>query len=269
MPQPVLVLWIARGMALNAQTGLSISKRANGKLPVLLTQIFLNSSQRSSYANMDFALLSTLLPALSSGISRVLVSYDIGCQWIKNLQSRVSQYSMSASLDLNTLQYWKVVVPKFHLSGHGESCQTIYNLNYTKGAGRTDGERIEGGWSQSGSMAVWTRENGPYARRAVLDDHWGSLNWQKLLGLRKFPLYPAAPSLTSFLGAFLLKNLRRSVAWSKTQRSFALAISAKHPTHVLQQWKKMREDFDRDPAKPNPYEEPRVRKSFAVRSTQS
>ena len=139
---------------------------------------------------MDFALMSTLLPSLDAGISRVLVSYDIGCQWVKNLQSRISQYSVSSSLDLGSLHYWRVVVPKFHLSGHGESCQTAYNLNYMKGAGRMDGERIEGGWSQSGSMVVWTRENGPNARRAILDDHWGSLNWQKLLGLRKCSSIP-------------------------------------------------------------------------------
>ena len=137
---------------------------------------------------MDFALLSTLLPVLNSGISRLLVSYDIGCQWVKNLQSCISQYSTSASLDLNDLHYWKVIMPKFHLSGHGEDCQIIYNLNYTKGVGRTDGKRIESGWSQSGSMVVWTRKNGPYARRAILDDHWGSLNWQKLLGLCKASL---------------------------------------------------------------------------------
>ena len=134
---------------------------------------------------MDFALLSTLLPSIEAGITRVLVSYDIGCQWGKNLQSRMSQYSISSSFNLNSLSYWKVVVPKFHLSGHGESCQVKYNINYTKGAGRMDGERIEGRWSQSGSMAIWTRENGPYARRVILDDHWGSLNWQKLLGLCK------------------------------------------------------------------------------------
>ena len=134
---------------------------------------------------MDFALLSTLLPSIEAGITRVLVSYDIGCQWGKNLQSRMSQYSISSSFNLNSLSYWKVVVPKFHLSGHGESCQVKYNINYTKGAGRMDGERIEGGWSQSGSMVIWTRENRLYARHAILDDHWGSLNWQKLLGLRK------------------------------------------------------------------------------------
>lgn len=143
-----------------------------------------NLSHFSRYTNMDFALLSTLLLSFNDGISRVLVSYDIGCQWVKNLQSRISRYSISTSLDLSSLCYWRVVIPKFHLSGHGESCQALYNLNYTKGAGRMDGERIEGGWSLSGSMAVWTCENGPNARRAILDDHWGSLNWQKLLGLR-------------------------------------------------------------------------------------
>ena len=112
---------------------------------------------------MDFALLSTLLPSLNNGISHMLVSYDIGCQWVKNLQSQISHYSISALLNLSSLCYWRVVVLKFHLSGHGEGCQIIYNLNYTRGAGHMDGECIESGWSQSGSMAVWTRENSPNA----------------------------------------------------------------------------------------------------------
>ena len=42
------------------------------------------------------------------------------------------------------------------------------------------GEMIESGWVQSGSMAIWTRENGPFTRHAALDDHWGAENWQKL-----------------------------------------------------------------------------------------
>jgi hypothetical protein len=63
-----------------------------------------------------------------------------------------------------------------------------------------------------------------------------------------------------YLGAFLLKNLRRSVRWSKTQRAFASAICAKHPASDLERWTKTREDFDRDRGKPNPYVEPRVRK---------
>jgi hypothetical protein len=62
-------------------------------------------------------------------------------------------------------------------------------------------------------------------------------------------------------GVFLLKNLRRAVRWSNTQRSFASAISERHPASVITRWEKMRKDFDSDPKKPNPYVEPRVRKS--------
>lgn len=134
---------------------------------------------------MDLALLSTLLLAVESGIKRVLVSYDIGCQWSKNLEKRVALYSVSSSFKLSSLSYWRVVVPKFHLAGHGKGCQLKFNINFTKGAGRMSGEMIESGWAQSNSMAIWTRENGPFARRAVLDDHWGAENWQKLCRLRK------------------------------------------------------------------------------------
>lgn len=134
---------------------------------------------------MDLALISTLLLAVRSGITRVLVSYDIGCQWSKNLEKRLSLYSISSSFKLSSLSYWRVVVPKFHLAGHGKACQLDFNINFTKGAARMSGEMIESGWAQSGSMAIWTRENGPFARRAVLDDHWASENWRKLRRLRE------------------------------------------------------------------------------------
>ena len=133
---------------------------------------------------MDFALLSTLLILIALGITRILVSYNIACQWIKRLQEWISQYSTLATFNLTSLNYWKVVVPKFHLSGHGQSCQLGYNINSTKGAARMCGEGIESGWSQSGSMPIWIRENGPFARQAILDSHWGECNWQKLLRLR-------------------------------------------------------------------------------------
>ena len=134
---------------------------------------------------MDFALMSTLIPSLNAGISRVLVSYDIACQWHKNLQERMASYNTSPPLQLSSLKYWKVAVPKFHLPGHGKECQTSYNLAYTKWAGRTDGERIEAGWAQIAPMTTWTRESGPNARRGVLDDHWNANNWRKSLQLCK------------------------------------------------------------------------------------
>ena len=135
---------------------------------------------------MDFALLSTLAPSLDAGISRVLVSYDIACQWHVNFKAWLGKYAAFPSLRLSDLKYWRVAIPKFHLPGHGNECQTLFNLSYTKWAGRMDGERIEAGWAQTASMATWTRENGPNARRAILDNHWNANNWQKLLGLREY-----------------------------------------------------------------------------------
>ena len=149
---------------------------------------FFTTSQYSHfvrYANMDLALLSTLLPAIRSGITRVLVSYDIGCQWSTNLDKCLSVYAISSSFSLPSLSYWRVIVPKFHLAGHRKDCQLQFNINFTKGAGRMTGEMVESGWAQLGSMAIWSCENGPFARRAVLDDHWGSENWCKLRRLRK------------------------------------------------------------------------------------
>jgi len=130
---------------------------------------------------MDLALICSLGPSLRAGISRVLLSYDIACQWNKNLPSRLASYNVSPPLELP--KYWKVVVPKFHLPGHGTECQLLYNLAYTKWAGRMDGERIESGWSLTNPMATWTRESGPNARRGILDDHWNADNWRKLLRL--------------------------------------------------------------------------------------
>ena len=149
---------------------------------------FFTTSQYSHfvrYANMDLTLLSTLLPAIRSGITRVLVSYDIGCQWSKNLNKHLSVYAVSSSFRLPSFSYWRVVVPKFHLAGHGKDCQLQFNINFTKGAGCMTGEMVESGWAQSGLMAIWSHENGPFARHAVLDDHWGSENWHKLRRFRK------------------------------------------------------------------------------------
>ena len=216
---------------------------------------------------MDFALLSTLLPSIKQGITRVLVSYDIGCQWDKKLQARISQYSTSASFELSSLNYWKVVVPKFHLSGHGQACQLGYNINFTKGAARMCGEGIELGWSQSGNMVIWTRENGPNARRAILDSHWGECNWQKLLGLRTSLPVSYSHVLTSCKGVFLLKNLRRSLVWGRSQREAATSLSDRYPDETTNEWAEMRDKFDKNSMGPNPYKEPKNRTIFVSLST--
>ena len=57
-------------------------------------------------------------------------------------------------------------------------------------------------------------------------------------------------------GVTLLRNLRKALVWSKTQRAIADNASACLLDDTLVDWAKMRQDFDRDRTKPNPYEEP-------------
>lgn len=74
--------------------------------------------------------------------------------------------------------------------------------------------------------------------------------------------------LTLGQGTSLVRNLQRSLAWSKTQREVATLISASHPPDVVDNWREMRDNFDRDPSMPNPYEEAEQRtvSPFLIRS---
>jgi len=136
--------------------------------------------------NVDYALASTLARDLKAGISHVVVTYDIGCQWGLAVKDRLSKHPVMKGTSLTSLRSWRVAVPKFHLIGHGKSCQVPYNLAYMKHVGMTHGEGVETIWSHSTSLATWSRENGPQARHAILDDHWMGWNWRKLVGLRRF-----------------------------------------------------------------------------------
>ena len=137
------------------------------------------------YLNIDYALASTLASDIDTGIKDVVITYDIACQWSKNLSHRLPNYSHIPLLNLNALKSFRVAVPKFHLIGHGTLCQATFNLAFMDGVGMTHGEGVETIWSHSASLATWSRENGPAARHLILDDHWAGWNWSKLVGLRE------------------------------------------------------------------------------------
>ena len=137
--------------------------------------------------NVDYAVASALVDDVHAGINDVVVTYDIGCQWGKNLISRLPKYKSALSLDIETLKSFRIAVPKFHIINHGVSCQATFNLIYMDGVGMTHGEGVEIIWSHSTSLTTWSRENGPAARHLILDNHWTGWNWRKLVGLHKCP----------------------------------------------------------------------------------
>jgi hypothetical protein len=125
---------------------------------------------------MDYIYLSSLRQNVPR---RVITSYDIACQWIRNLLWRCEIYPPNL-LNMFIIDY---LIPKFHLPAHQPSCHTAYSFNYTPNVGRTDGEAPERGWAAMNPVANSTKEMGPGSRRDTLDDHFGDINWRKVTGM--------------------------------------------------------------------------------------
>ena len=126
---------------------------------------------------MDYIIASVLR---GLAVRNVVISYDIVCKWSIHCRQRMSDNH--PDLDIEDLQI-SYLIPKFHLPGHGTSCQTAYSFNYAKGVSRTHGETVEQGWANINLTTLSTREMGPGARHLALDDSWGGWNWKKVLGM--------------------------------------------------------------------------------------
>ena len=127
---------------------------------------------------MDYIALSTLIGVV---LLWIVFTYDIGCQWSKNLASRIKDFPEDMRIKDSTKL--DVAIPSWHINGHGANCQNNFNLAYMKGAGRTCGDEIEGSWSHTNPLATSVREMGPGARHETLDDHWNGWNFWKVVGL--------------------------------------------------------------------------------------
>ncbi|KAF8182182.1 hypothetical protein K438DRAFT_1600936, partial [Mycena galopus ATCC 62051] len=188
------------------------------------------------YANMDY-LVASFLWHFDIRLFKIF-SYDIVCQWSKNVIERLKTLPPLVKFTL-AKKLAAFVIPKLHIYGHKLLCQLYFSLNYTPGAARTDGEGIERPWASIGPVAMSTREMGPGSRHNTLDDHWGHWNWQKLIGL----------------GDLLKKRLLKAIAKRNYQRD-SLATFTQHQAEHVPGWKKM-EEFEADDRKPNPYELPK------------
>ncbi|KAJ7707270.1 hypothetical protein B0H14DRAFT_2646846 [Mycena olivaceomarginata] len=132
------------------------------------------------YGNMDYVVASAWRHLRT--LLFFLLSYDIMCQWYKNLKERLLK--LPHALRIQLARYIvKFVIPKLHILGHLKLCQELFSLLYTLGAAQADMEGIERIWSSSGLMGASTREMGPGSRQDTLDDFWHYWNWNKVVGM--------------------------------------------------------------------------------------
>ncbi|KAK7057356.1 CxC2 domain-containing protein [Favolaschia claudopus] len=202
------------------------------------------------YANMDYVFAS-FLRWLDARL-RKIVSYDIVCQWFKKLAERLKHLPPLVRIHI-IMEIYRFVIPKMHIHAHLLLCQLKFSLNYTPGAGQTDGEGIERPWSNVetlarglpnsllinvGGVATSTREMGPGSRHDTLDDHFAFWNWWKLVTIV----------------ALIRKRLDNAKREGEVQEDSFKTFTAEQIERVPV-WEKMVEAFEHDPANsPNPYE---------------
>lgn len=130
---------------------------------------------------MDYLFFSS---TSQQGYVRLVMSYDIVCQWSVHIWSRMEAIPGYMQIDREGKQF-VFLVPKFHLPAHVERCQTSFSFNLTRGVGRTDGEAPERAWSNINALAPSAKQMGPASYRETIDDHFADWNHQRVTGLGK------------------------------------------------------------------------------------
>ncbi|KAJ7715348.1 hypothetical protein B0H16DRAFT_1339955, partial [Mycena metata] len=186
------------------------------------------------YANMDW-IFASIMRHVDSRLMKI-VSYDIVCQWWRNLKSRIQRLPPLVRFRV-ILAIFRFVIPKLHIHAHTMACQLQFSLNLVPGSAQTDGEGIERPWANIGGVASSTREMGPGSREEVLNNHWGFWNWQKLLGLAER----------------LRTRLDRAKSEYAAQLEAFTIFSLEQEEHVAG-WLHMVEVYEADEKAKNPYE---------------
>ncbi|KAF8867839.1 hypothetical protein BD779DRAFT_1463482 [Infundibulicybe gibba] len=189
------------------------------------------------YPNMDYIFLSSLK---QDSPKRVVVSYDIACQWSVNLARQCSLYPDGGILEEHDFVY---VITKWHMAAHRLKCHTEFSFYYTPWVGRTDGEAPERGWAASNGLASSTKEMGPGSRRDTLDDYFGDYNWRKTIGL----------------GPTLLRKVKEAgeerAGLVIDFLELSASIAKEYPQQVMQ-WTADMQAWEQDPTKTNPFTSP-------------
>ncbi|KZP27030.1 hypothetical protein FIBSPDRAFT_731485, partial [Athelia psychrophila] len=187
------------------------------------------------YANMDYIFFHS---TSQQDYVRLVMSYDIACQWSINLWGRMPDMPGYVQIDREGKSF-VFLVPKFHLPAHIEKCHTSYSFNLTRGVGRTDGEAPERGWSNINPVSSSTKQMGPASYRETIDDHFGDWNWLRIITLGKCRI--------------LLRKLKAAVEERDAQVVDFDAFTKTIPAVTVLQWSTMVEEWEIDNDLPNPF----------------
>jgi Kyakuja-Dileera-Zisupton transposase len=129
---------------------------------------------------MDFLIFATLIGII---LPWVFITYDIGCQWLKNFHSHMADFP--EHMRIQPGMKVNIAIPSWHINGHREKCRRDFCLEYTKGAGRMCSEEVETTWSSTNALVPSIQEMALAAQHETLNDHWNGWNFRKIVGFHE------------------------------------------------------------------------------------
>lgn len=130
---------------------------------------------------MDFLFFSSLLGFC---MTYLVLSYDIACQFSKNIWTRMKELPTKYHLNIDWINV-RWLVPNFHLPGHKKGCHSPFSFHWLWGAGRTHGETVEQNWEFLNGIAASTKMMGLGARHIALEGLFSFHNWRRLVAHRE------------------------------------------------------------------------------------
>ncbi|KAJ7127318.1 hypothetical protein C8R43DRAFT_957997 [Mycena crocata] len=189
------------------------------------------------YINIDYLFFMGLA---NSEISELYVSYDIACQWHKNIWERMQRFPTEIRFRKGK-QYCVFLIPKFHLPAHIEACNILFSFHLTRYVGMTDGEAPERGWANLNPLAMSTMEMGPGNRRDTINDVFNDSNHKKIIGFGSWVLRKIMECVPEMITA--------SVELEELEESLRNMGAGK----ALEAWTVEVEAWEEDDKKPNPF----------------
>ncbi|KAJ7889257.1 hypothetical protein B0H13DRAFT_1888092 [Mycena leptocephala] len=185
------------------------------------------------YANMDFILMSSLA---GFDLKELTISYDIACQWGKNLQERIRKLPADMQLDFEPILF-QCGLLVWHASSHEAECTNANSLSFVPGVAKTDGEGIERLWAELNALAFHTKNMGIGHCADTIEDKINYHNFMKNLG--------QAGILQRKLMVAIAERERQIEAWKQVNKSI--------PSETRTAWQERVDAFHVDKSQPNPY----------------
>ena len=116
--------------------------------------------------NIDYSVCQSLTSI--SPTQRVIIIYDVACQWSIYFQKRVKE---SSHLEIPQGISLAPAVGKWYLGAHIPECFPKYSLNFIDGIGQIDGEILETLWWPIDKVAGITWAMSKAHHQEILDDN--------------------------------------------------------------------------------------------------